>query len=185
MKHRWHRFTHHVGANPLQALVLIGSLALIGYVIAQMGPSNLWNQKVWWQSILVWFLGAVVLHDLILFPLYLISDHSAAAAWRALHSRRSSPPLVHPVNYLRLPIMGSGLLFLLFFPGIIEQGSGAYHRATGQTQAPYFDRWLLLTAAMFLVSAIVYAIRTAIARRSRLTDKVTSSPSTPPEEPPG
>jgi NADH dehydrogenase len=35
--------------------------------------------------------------------------------------------------------------------------------ATGQTQQPYLQRWLLLCAAMFLVSAIVYAIRLYVA----------------------
>ena len=166
MKRFWHRFTGTAGANPLQVLVLVGSFALVGYAIALLGPAHLWNSKVWWHSIIVWFLGAVVLHDLILFPIYLISDHSAAAAWRSLHRRRTKPPIVHPINYLRLPVMGSGLLLLMFFPGIIEQGATTYRGATGLTQAPYLNRWLLLTAAMFFVSAGAYAARTLLARRS-------------------
>jgi hypothetical protein len=71
---------------------------------------------------------------------------------------------VSPVNYFRVPILGSGLLFLLFFPGIIRQGRGTYRAATGLTQQPFFERWLLITAALFGISAIVYSIRSLLSR---------------------
>ena len=63
--------------------------------------------------------------------------------------------------------MASGLLLLMFFPGIIQQGSASYERATGLTQAPFLGRWLLLTGAFFGVSAIAYAARTYQVRRHR------------------
>jgi hypothetical protein len=53
----------------------------------------------------------------------------------------------------------------MFFPGIIQQGSATYLAATGQTQQPFLSRWLLLTAAMFTVSALLYAIRLALAHQ--------------------
>ena len=53
----------------------------------------------------------------------------------------------------------------MFFPGIIRQESATYLAATGQTQQPFLGRWLLLTAAMFIASAVFYAIRLAAARR--------------------
>jgi len=43
---------------------------------------------VWWQSILVWFLGAVVLHDLVLFPLYALADRAHTAGVHGLRRRR-------------------------------------------------------------------------------------------------
>jgi hypothetical protein len=49
---------------------------------------------------------------------------------------------------------------------IIEQGGPAYTAATGQTQEPFLGRWLLLTAAMFATSAVVYVVRLAVARRA-------------------
>jgi hypothetical protein len=61
--------------------------------------------------------------------------------------------------------MATGLLFLLFFPGIIRQGKGSYLRATGLTQQPFLDRWLLLTAAFFGVSALLYGVRSVMVRR--------------------
>jgi hypothetical protein len=72
---------------------------------------------------------------------------------------------VSPRNYLRVPVLASGLLLLLFFPGIIRQGSASYLRATGLTQQPFLGRWLLLTAVFFGASAVAYAVATVRARR--------------------
>lgn len=153
-------FKRQVGANPLEFLALVSSFALIGYVLSVLEIRHLWNTSVWWKSILVWFLGALLAHDLLLFPLYALADRSLAAGSRAVARRNKRRVVsVAPLNYLRLPLLGSGLLLLLFFPGIIQQGKGAYLRATGLTQAPYLDRWLVLSGSMFLLSAVLYAIR--------------------------
>ena len=74
------------------------------------------------------------------------------------------------LNYVRVPALGAGLTLLMFLPGIIEQGAPTYAAATGQTQEPFLGRWLLLTAAMFTASAVLYAIRLVSAR------KVTQTP---------
>lgn len=162
------RARRRYGAHPLHLLTLLASFALVGYVISLLGVHSLWNDRVWWQSILVWFLGAIVLHDLVLFPFYALADRSLGAGWRAITGRApQATPAVSPRNYLRIPAMASGLLLLMFFPGIIQQGSATYERATGLTQAPYLGRWLLLTGAFFAVSAIAYATRTYQARRHR------------------
>ena len=160
------RARRHYGAHPLHLLTLLASFALVGYVISLLGVHSLWNDRVWWQSIIVWFLGAIVLHDLVLFPFYALADRSLGAGWRSVTGRApQATPAVPPRNYLRIPAMASGLLLLLFFPGIIRQGSASYHRATGLTQQPFLGRWLLLTGAFFGISAIAYAARTVQARR--------------------
>jgi hypothetical protein len=160
------RAKHLYGAHPLHLLSLLASFALVGYAISLLGVHSLWNDRVWWQSIIVWFLGAIVLHDLVLFPFYALADRSLGAGWRAVTGRApQASPSVSPRNYLRLPIMASGLLFLLFFPGIIRQGSASYLRATGLTQQPFLGRWLLLTGTFFAVSAIAYAAATLRVRR--------------------
>lgn len=154
------------GAHPLHLLTLVASFALVGYVISLLGVHSLWNDRVWWQSMIVWFVGAIVFHDLVLFPFYALADRSLGAGWRAVTGRAlQATPAVSPRNYLRFPTMASGLLLLLFFPGIIQQGSASYQRATGLTQQPYLGRWLLLTAAFFGISAIAYAARTILVRR--------------------
>ena len=74
-----------------------------------------------------------------------------------------------------MPTLAAGLLLLIFLPGIIEQGAPTYQAATGQTQAPYLSRWLLLTAAFYLASALCYAVRTLLGQR-RSSDTTTTAP---------
>ncbi len=163
------RFRAVYGAHPLHLLVVLTSFAVFGYVIYVMGLSTLWDPDVWWQSILVWFLGAVVFHDFVLFPIYALADRAHSASVHALRPRRSSPsghqPAVPALNFVRVPVLVTGLTFLLFFPGIIGQGAPTYLRATSQTQEPFLGRWLLFTAAVFIVSAIAYFVKLAVVRR--------------------
>jgi hypothetical protein len=142
------------GANPLHLLTLVACFALAGYAATHLVSDPLVVR------IVIWFAAAVIGHDLVLFPLYALADRSLQAALRILPTTRSNrTPVVPPLNYLRIPALGAGLLLLLFLPGILEQGQQTYLSATGQTQQPYLDRWLLLTAAMFALSAVVYAAR--------------------------
>lgn len=146
------------GANGLHLLVTLAALALAAYSVVELGPEELWDPDVWWQSILVWFLGAVLLHDLVLFPLYALADRVLGGALR----RRVGPGQVGGVpiiNHVRVPVLAVALLFLLFFPGIIGQGASSYANATGQTQEPFLARWLILSAAIFALSAVTYAVR--------------------------
>jgi hypothetical protein len=141
---RWKAF---YGAHPVHLLVLLGCLALAGYAAlgVLLDPA--------WPRILFWFLAAIVAHDLVVFPLY-------AAIDRALTRARPGPA----INYLRVPLLGVGLTFLLFFPGIVRQGAISYQVATGLTQQPFLARWLLLCAALFAASLLVYLIRAGTAR---------------------
>jgi hypothetical protein len=150
-------FRRVYGSHPLHLLTLIAGFALFGYVIATIGPQDLWNPRTWWQSIVVWFAAAVIAHDLVLFPIYALVDRLLLLSWR-------TPIPVSLVNYVRVPALASGLSLLVFLPGIIEQGAPTYLAATGQTQEPFLGRWLLLTAAVFAISAVVYAVRLTTTR---------------------
>jgi hypothetical protein len=160
------RYRAFYGARPLHLLMMLAGFAVLGYVVTTITPRALWNPHVWWQSIAVWFAVAIIAHDLVLFPLYALADRLLA-----IPAERRNQPRVPAINYIRLPLLGSALTFLVFLPGIIEQGAPTYQAATGQTQEPFLGRWLLLTAAMFGVSAVVYAIRVALIRRRRVTDR--------------
>ncbi|WP_157546311.1 hypothetical protein [Mycobacterium sp. IS-1742] len=173
------------GSHPLHLLTLIAGFALFGYTVATIGLAALWNPRTWWQSIVVWFAAAVILHDLVLFPLYALVDRILTL------SQRISAP-VPALNHLRVPALGAALTFVVFSPGILRQGAPAYTAATGQTQEPYLGRWLLLVAAMFALSAAAYAVR--LGRTRRATARPTSrapgarpdagpSSSTPPPRP--
>ena len=150
---RWRAF---YGDHPLHLVALLCCGALAGYAALGVLVNPLWPRM------LLWFAAAIVAHDVVAFPLY-------AAADRALCLLRPGPG----VNYLRVPLLGTGLTFLLFFPGIIRQGAVSYLVATGLTQQPYLARWLLLCASMFATSLLVYAVRTGIRRAGR-------RPTTPP-----
>jgi hypothetical protein len=151
------RIRRSYGAHPLHLLVLLASFALTGYAVVQLVGAPLVARMA------VWFVAAVIGHDLVLFPLYAAADRSVTGL---LRHRRCRRPIVPVLNYVRIPALGTILLLALFLPGIIRQGARTYLNATGQTQQPFLDRWLLLTAAMFAISAAVYAVRSRRARRA-------------------
>ena len=62
------------------------------------------------------------------------------------------------------------MTLLVFLPGIIEQGAPTFRAATGMTQDVFLGRWLLLTAVMFTVSAVIYAIRLLTVQRTAAND---------------
>jgi hypothetical protein len=160
-------FRRLYGAHVLHLLVLIAALALAGYTISVLGIDGLFNRAVWWQSIAVWFAVAVIAHDLILFPLYALADRILTLRRpgrdQTTRTPSSRPPLT---NYVRMPTLASGLLLVMFLPGIIEQGAASYYTATGLTQEPYLARWLSISAAFYLVAALWYAARVFVSRRN-------------------
>ncbi|AKK26071.1 hypothetical protein [Mycobacterium sp. EPa45] len=148
------------GSHPLHLLSMIAGFALFTYVLVTVGPRQLWNPTTWWQSIAVWFAAAIIAHDLVLFPAYSLVDRILVAA---LPHRRSAATTrrLPVINYVRVPLLASALSFVVFLPGIIQQGAWNFQSATGLTQQPYCGRWLLLTAAFFGASTAIYAIQLA------------------------
>jgi len=165
MKSTLARFRSFYGSTPLHLLGMLLCFALVAYTVATVGISALWDPSSWWQSILVWFAGAVLFHDLLLFPLYALADrvvHRGLAARAPRSHDRGS--WVSPVNYIRVPALAIGLLFLMFFPGLFKQGAPSYLRATGQTQAPFLLRWVILAVVILALSALAYVVARARAR---------------------
>ncbi len=151
-------FVGWYGAHPAHLVVVVVSLALTGYVVSLL----VGNPDV--ARIGIWFVAAVVLHDLVLFPVYSLADRGMSTA-----VRRRGPLVVPVVNHLRLPALASGLLLLIFFPAILQQGEATYLRASGLREGTdYLHSWLLLTAAFFVVSATAYAARRRLAAPPRL-----------------
>ena len=102
-----------------------------------------------------WFLGAVIGHDLLLMPLYSLADRSAMAAIR--HREPRLP--VGAVDQLRPGARAlSGLLLLVWFPLILRLRS-PYHASTTLSADPYVWHWLAVTGALFLLSAVLFAVR--------------------------
>jgi peroxiredoxin len=151
------RFLRWYGAGPLHLLTLAGSFALAGYAAAELLPVNA-------IGIPIWFVGAVILHDLLLMPLYTLADRSALAVFR---HRPQKLPAVPWINYLRVPVVLAGILLLIWFPLIFRLPTGFPHSTTLSLD-PYLWHWLAVTGALFLLSATALALRLgAVRRRAR------------------
>lgn len=155
-------FRRLYGDHVLHLILLVAALALGAYTVSVLGVDQLFNPRVWWQSIAVWFAVAVIGHDLILFPLYAFVERLLPTGRRRTDADTSRR--VPIVNYVRLPTLATALTFAMFLPGIIEQGAFTYTAATGLTQEPYLARWLLLVAGFYLTSALCYLIRSLTTR---------------------
>lgn len=142
------------GASPLHLLALLACFGLAGYAAARLVSSHP-------VAVVVWFLGAVIGHDLLLMPLYSLADRSAMAAVR---HREPQLPATPWINYVRVPAALSGLLLLVWFPLILRLQS-SYHASTTLSADPYVWHWLAVTGALFLLSAVAFALR--LRRQSR------------------
>ena len=131
------------GAGPGHLLAVLVCLAVAGGAVAIVAGDPAW------PVMLAWFLAALLLHDLVLFPLYAAGD-------RLLTAARTRVPVV---NHVRVPLLGAGLTFLLFLPGILGRGEPTLRAASGLDPGPVAGRWLLLVAAMAAASALVYLVR--------------------------
>lgn len=98
-------------------------------------------------GIALWLAVATVLHDLVLLPLYSTGDRAARLALRAA------------INYVRVPAGLSLLMLLVFWGTIAGKGEPVYRTVSGHTYEGYALRWLLVTAALFAVSGVVYLWR--------------------------
>jgi hypothetical protein len=144
------------GAGPGNLAVLLLSFAVAGYAASIVADDPLWP----WMA--VWFVAAVAVHDGLLSPLAAVVDGVLRFCMRWFPRRPAHPATV---NYIRIPLLGAALTFLLFLPGIIRQGEPVVRGQSGLDQAPFLGRWLALVVAMALVSALVYGVR-VVTRRS-------------------
>jgi hypothetical protein len=161
---RW--FRRWYGANPLHLLAMFGCVMLTGYAGAGL-------LRVKAVGVLIWFAGAVVGHDLILVPLYVLADRSVMAVFR---HRPPRLPTVPWINYLRVPAALSGMLLLIWFPLIFRIPS-RFPRTTDLSLNPYLGHWLAVTGVLFLLSAAAFALRLRPGRRGRGTGPPTAAPS--------
>ena len=146
-------FRRFYGSHPLHLLALLGCFALVGAVLTYVVP----DPSAWW--LLVWFAGAVIAHDLVLYPLYALADRSLVLARWARRRVSDRPVTVAATNYVRLPVLASAVLGLVYLPTISGNGAGAFVFSAGRVPADHVTRWLLLTAGFFLVGAVLYAAR--------------------------
>jgi hypothetical protein len=147
------RFRSAYGDSPLHLLAVLASFAIAGYAFLRIveSPSAL--------GTLVWFGGAALAHDVIAFPLYsalnLIAHRTIEGPDDAWEERRRVPL----INHVRIPAFLSALALLMFFPLILGLDAANYEKDAGLSGDVFLARWLGLCAALFLGSAVIYAIR--------------------------
>ncbi|NJQ01652.1 hypothetical protein [Streptomyces zingiberis] len=179
--------------------LLLGSFALTAYAGVRLLDRDA-------AGVVLWLVGAAVLHDLVLLPLYAAADRALRTLAGRRRPRRPGPeagpeagpgPAGHRadpaggagaeprtaggrVNHIRVPALFSGLLLLVWWP-LITGPPDCYTAATGLDGEGFGRRWLLVTAALFAVSAgwaLVSAVRgraagpgrrDAAGRRTRVT----------------
>jgi len=150
------RLTKLYGAGPLHLLSALASFAIAGYAVVQI------RQLGAAGNVALWFAGAVVAHDLVLLPLYSLAHRMSIRLTRvdATQALPSAPPPPRTLllNHLVVPGLVSGLLFVLFFPSILQRNDG-YEGASGLDTGIYLERWLAISAALFVLSGLLYAIR--------------------------
>jgi hypothetical protein len=152
-----HLLARLYGAGPLNLIVLLASFAVAGYAATIVAGDPAWP----WMA--VWFVAAVVVHDGLVSPLTAVLDGAVRFSLRWFPRR---PASTRVLNHIRVPALGAGLTFLLFLPGIIRQGEPVVRGQTGLDQSPFLGRWLLLVAAMAVVSALVYGLHVVRERRA-------------------
>jgi hypothetical protein len=152
------RFRAVYGAGPLHLLGVAACLAVVTYALwtelTLIGRPERW---------LIWFGGGIVAHDFLLLPLYSLLGLIAAAAL-APAARRTRVGIA-ALNHLRFPALLAGLLLLVWYPLIAGPAGRTFTCATGLSKDVYLDRWLLLTAALFGLSALVFVLRLPRLRR--------------------
>ena len=145
------RFRYEYGAQPLHLIAVVTSLLLSGYALLRITevPGS--------TRILIWLLAAALLHDLVALPLYsLLLRVAHGAAARTITTRAT---MLHALNHVRVPAALSLVLLLAYLPLILRIAPEEYHATTGLEIGTYLGRWLLICAAMFLISGVLYAIR--------------------------
>ena len=147
------RFRDFYGAHPAHMLVLVACFGLAGYAVwhASRGPLPV--------RMAVFFVAAVIVHDLVAYPTYAAVDRLLATVTARREAQSRTAQRVTVVNHVRVPLVISGLLLLVFGSVIVGGGEATYQRASGLDFAPYLLRWLLITIALFLASALVYLWR--------------------------
>ncbi|MEU9004401.1 hypothetical protein [Streptomyces sp. NPDC048551] len=148
-------FRRRYGASPLHLLLVLASFALAAYAGVRLLEGDT-------LGVALWFVGAALLHDLVLLPSYSLTDRAVQRLFRGSSGADSDADAGPPrpgVNYVRVPAFVSGLLLLVWWPLVLRQ-VGGYTAATALPADGFLPRWLLITAALFAASAAAFLVRT-------------------------
>ena len=148
----WRRY----GASPIH---LAGHL--IAFAIAAFALDRIFSSGDV-KELLIWYLGLAIAHDLLFVPAYVGLDRLVRALLPRLPVRwHAGIPMI---NHVRAPALISGLLLIIYGPLILHKADGEYFALSGHHLEGYLRNWVLITAALFLGSGLIYALRVFRAR---------------------
>jgi len=102
------------------------------------------------MGVAMWLIAAVVVHDFVLYPAYSTADR-----------------VIRRNNHVRIPGALSLLMLVVFWGTIGGRGEGAYHGVSGRSYDGYVTRWLVVSAALFAGSGLLYLARRRSGGRRR------------------
>jgi hypothetical protein len=154
-------FRRRYGASPLH---LAGHLVVFAIALFAIWRIASAESLV---KLLVLYVAFAIAHDLIFLPAYSGLDRAVRAALARLPVGR--PGSVPAINHVRAPALISGLLLIIYAPLISHASDNGYFLSSGHHIAGYLRNWLLISAALFIGSALIYMLRVgraAIKRRA-------------------
>lgn len=168
------------GASPLHLLLVLCSFFLAGYAGVRLLTGDT-------LGVLIWFVGAALLHDLVFLPLYTATDRVVQRLFRRRRrpaepsgaAEHSGPVGAGGINYVRVPAFVALLLLLVWYPLILRRVPG-FSLYTGLPSGQFLGHWLLITAALFAASAV--CLLATLWRTHRARPRSDERPS-PPEAP--
>jgi hypothetical protein len=150
-------FRHRYGARPLHLAGHLVALAIAAFAIDRIFRAGGILQ------VLVLYLGFVIAHDLIFVPLYTVLDRLMRRVLLPVStSRRLGIPVI---NHVRVPLVISALLLLIYGPLIFGFSESNYYALSGHQLEHYVRNWLAITAALLLGSGLIYAARVLVRAR--------------------
>lgn len=151
------------GAGPVHLVALLVSLAVSAEAIVHWfdlpGPDSV--------RVLLWFAGAIVVHDLVALPLYTLLDVVGRRLTASSSSLSAAPRRSPGWVYVRVALVICAILGIAFLPEIARLGSATYHVASGSTQDRYLVRYAITCAVVLGASALAYALSRVRARRGK------------------
>ncbi len=146
------------GAGPLHLISSIAALSIAGYAVFEMSGQS---API---GFAIWFVAAALLHDIFAFPVYSLFGLLAGKASARLDTAAGA------VNYVRVPAILSALVGFIWFPLILGLSSERYEGASGHSSDVFIGRWLLLSAILFGLSGLAYAVSLRRSAGAALSD---------------
>lgn len=146
------RFARLYGAHPWHLVALLLCFALTGFAVWRLSTEADLPVMV---RIGVWFVAVAVVWDLVLGPLLALADRLLRPLAR-----------VGALNHVRVPALASALLLLVWAPVILQRSEGQFRTKAGLGQDVFLGRWLAITAVLFAVSALLFAVGRLRGRRT-------------------